>query len=281
MILDFIMIKFKKRIGFILFIGLAFSGFAKADVLLLVHGFQGSVYSWENSGVVSVLDHFGWKRAGVLVATPVGLRPLLSAKKDPKNKIISLQLNTEIPLSGQASIFTAALRWVNDRYPSEKIIIAGHSLGGVVARLSLVREGAPNVKALITIASPHHGTVLAYQALDTIGDPFPINKLKEFFAGSEYEMLTRSKGLLHDIVPTVPGKVLHWLNTRQHPPIKYYSIVRTTFSGALGDIIVPGYSQDMSNVAPIGRQSTRIIHGFKHELTVLDGYALVNILGEL
>ncbi len=275
------MMVFKKLGSILLLVLLSISGGVKADVLVLVHGYQGSVFSWENSGVSPVLQHFGWKRAGILVGAPQGLIPVPTRWQDADNKVINLQLNSEAPLSGQANVFTTALRWVNDRYPSEKIIIAGHSLGGVVARLSMVRSGAPNVKALITIASPHLGTVLAYRGLDEIDDPFPINKIKEFFAGNDYDMLLRSRGLLHDIVPAVPGKLLHWLNTREHPPIKYYSIVRSSMNGGLGDRIVPGFSQDMGNVQAIGKRSTRTIQGFVHGLTVLDGYALVNILEQL
>ncbi|MCP4078343.1 MAG: hypothetical protein GY744_19430 [Gammaproteobacteria bacterium] len=275
------MMVFKKLGSILLLVLLSISGGVKADVLVLVHGYQGSVFSWENSGVSPVLQHFGWKRAGILVGAPQGLIPVPTRWQDADNKVINLQLNSEAPLSGQANVFTTALRWVNDRYPSEKIIIAGHSLGGVVARLSMVRSGAPNVKALITIASPHLGTVLAYRGLDEIDDPFPINKIKEFFAGNDYDMLLRSRGLLHDIVPAVPGKLLHWLNTREHPPIKYYSIVRSSINGGLGDRIVPGFSQDMGNVQAIGKRSTRTIQGFVHGLTVLDGYALVNILEQL
>jgi len=209
---------------------------------------------------------------------PQGLVPIPLKWQDADNKVINLQLNSEAPLSGQANVFTTALRWVNDRYPAEKIIIAGHSLGGVVARLSMVRSGAPNVKALITIASPHLGTVLAYRGLDEIDDPFPINMIKDFFSGNDYDTLQRSRGLLHDIVPAVPGRLLHWLNTRNHPPIKYFSVVRSSVNGVLGDSVVPGFSQDMGNVQSIGENSTRLIQGFKHSLSVLDGYALVNIL---
>lgn len=276
------MSRIKKISGIFIFIFLLLPVTAvRADVLLLVHGYQGSIYSWEHSGVSNVLQQFGWKRAGVLLGAYQGLIAVPMQWQNADNKVIFLQLNSEAPLSGQANVFTTALRWVNDRYPSEKIIIAGHSLGGVVARLSLVRSGAPNVKALITIASPHLGTVLAYRGLDEIDDPFPINKIKEFFAGNDYDTLVRSRGLLHDIVPAVPGKLLYWLNNQPHPPIQYFSIVRSSVNGVLGDPIVPGYSQDMANVRMIGNRSTRLIQGFVHNLNILDGYALVNILDQL
>ena len=254
---------------------------ARADVLLLVHGYQGNVMSWERSGVSPLLHQFGWRRAAVLIGTEVGIQPIQMKWQNSDNKVVFLQLNSELPLVGQANVVTGALRWINDRYPNEPIIIAGHSLGGLSARLALVKNGANNVKALITIASPHLGTVLAYRGLKELDDPWPLRMMKEFFGGSTYDTLQRSRGLLHDIVPEVPGKILYWLNTRQHPPIRYFSIVRTSVSGVLGDAIVPGHSQDMGNVQAIGKQSTRIIQGFSHWLSVLDGYALVNILDQL
>ena len=253
----------------------------KADVLLLVHGYQGNVMSWERGGDTPVLQHFGWKRAAVLLAAPNGLVPIPMQWHDAENKVVLLQMNTESSLQVQAAVVTAAMRWVNDHYPDESLVVAGHSLGGVSSRLALVRDGANNVKALITIASPHLGTVLAYRGLDELDDPWPLRLFKSMFGGKVYDRLRRSRGLLHDIVPEVPGKLLYWLNTRQHPPIRYFSIVRSSMNGALGDPIVPGYSQDMGNVKAIGQRSTRIIQGFTHWLNVLDGYALINILEQL
>lgn len=272
--------KFLFRLAvFLLLFGLSPVG--RSDVLVLVHGYQGSVYSWERSGVVPVLQHFGWKRAAVLIAAEHGLVPVAMPWPSAENKVVNFQLNSELPMVAQANAFSAALRWVNDRYPDESVVIAGHSLGGVVARLALVRDGAPNVKGLITIASPHLGTALAYRGLDELDDSLPVRMLKELLGGELYDTLQRSEGLLHDLVPVVPGKLLHWLNTRQHPDIRYYSIVRTTTNGMLGDAIVPGYSQDMKNVWPIGDRSTRYLVGFNHWLSVLDGYQLVNILEQL
>jgi len=44
----------------------------------------------------------------------------------------------------------------------EKIILVGHSMGGLVARVYLHRlGGAARVAAVVTIGTPHHGTVLA------------------------------------------------------------------------------------------------------------------------
>jgi pimeloyl-ACP methyl ester carboxylesterase len=271
----------KRLLGISLLAMLLLGNEARADVLLLVHGYKGNIFSWERSGVVPVLDQFGWKRAGVLLGAPAGLVPVPLKGFQAENKVLNLQLNSEERLFIQANVVTAAIRWIVDHYPSERIIIAGHSLGGVVARLALVKNGAPNVAALITIASPHLGTTLAYRGLDEIDDPWPVRMIKEMFGDETYDSLRRSKGLLHDIVPAIPGRLLHWLNTRKHPDIGYYSIVRSTVSGVLGDPIVSGYSQDMANVPAIGKRSTRVIQGFTHWLTILDGYALINLLDQL
>ena len=266
-------------------IGLAFmlllSTQARADVVLLIHGYQGNVLSWENSGVVPVLQHFGWKRAALLLGEPQGLVSIALPWQEAENKVVNLGLYSEAPLMAQSNVVIDAIRWIYDRYPGEQIILVGHSLGGLVARLALVRAGARDVKALVTIASPHQGTELAYEGLDELDEPFPIDIMKKFFGGSSYDMLRRSRGLLYDLLPPMPGKLLFWLNSRVHPDIHYFSVVRSLPNGMLGDIVVPGYSQDMANIVPIGQRSTRYIQGFTHWLSIQDGYTLINILGQL
>jgi pimeloyl-ACP methyl ester carboxylesterase len=42
-----------------------------------------------------------------------------------------------------------------------RIVIVGHSMGGLVARAWLRRHGAQNVARIITVGTPHHGTGLA------------------------------------------------------------------------------------------------------------------------
>jgi pimeloyl-ACP methyl ester carboxylesterase len=43
-----------------------------------------------------------------------------------------------------------------------KVIVVAHSMGGLAARALLARRGTAHVARLVTIASPHHGTALAY-----------------------------------------------------------------------------------------------------------------------
>ncbi len=254
---------------------------ARGDVMLLVHGYLANVATWQQSGVVPVLQQFGWRPAAVLLGAPQGLIPVPLTGAEAEDKLVFLQLDTRAPLIAQSNVVIAALRWIQDRYPDEDIILVGHSLGGVVARLALVRGGAHRVWALVTIASPHLGTGLAYEGLEATDDPWFLRMIKEFFKGKEYRVVRQSRWMLRDILPPVPGRLLYWLNTRRHPDIAYYSVVRTAPNGILGDPVVPGFSQDMANVPAIGERSKRVVQGFTHFLNLLDGYALVNIVDEL
>ena len=42
-----------------------------------------------------------------------------------------------------------------------RVVLVGHSMGGLVARAYLARRGPGRVARLVTVASPHHGTALA------------------------------------------------------------------------------------------------------------------------
>ena len=45
---------------------------------------------------------------------------------------------------------------------AERVVLVAHSMGGLVARAYLRRFGAGRVASLITVATPHHGSMLAY-----------------------------------------------------------------------------------------------------------------------
>ncbi|MFI4891287.1 MAG: lipase family alpha/beta hydrolase [Steroidobacterales bacterium] len=53
------------------------------------------------------------------------------------------------------------LRSLQRRCNGERVVIVGHSMGGLVARLLLRDVGASAIGRIVTIASPHHGTGLA------------------------------------------------------------------------------------------------------------------------
>ncbi len=255
---------------------------AKADVLVLVHGYLASADSWEVTGINSMLDANGWKRGGLISSAPATVAPVLVGPgKDAANKVYAVDLPAEAPIIVQTDQFLAMLATIQALHPEESLVIVGHSAGGIVARLALVRGNIRNVKALITIASPHLGTTLANRALKATDESGIFGGLKSFFGGSGYDTLRRSRGLLYDLASPYPGSLLYWLNAQHHPDIKYVSVVRLDPVGFAGDELVPGYSQDMNNIPSLHGSSSVIITPAGHTLVAEDGATLLQILNEL
>lgn len=263
------------RLFFLLLLGLQ-SLPASPDVLVLVHGYLGSAGSWETSGVNSVLVRNGWQRAGV--ATPAGLVSVPEVKSN--NRIYTVELPSLAPIGLQADLLGRQVSAITVKHPDEPVILVGHSAGGVVARMLLVRNGVPKAKALITIASPHLGTARAIEALEATDDPFPLSMLKEFFAGETYQVVRDSWGVLLDLTPAQPGGLLHWLNQQPHPAIAYISILRPGPVG-VGDELVPLFSQDMNNVQALAGRAEAQMVPHSHALQPADGVKLVEILQSL
>ncbi|MEJ2611863.1 MAG: alpha/beta fold hydrolase [Candidatus Thiodiazotropha sp.] len=249
---------------------------AKADVAVLVHGYLGSAASWERSGVNAELAQQGWPLAGVFTSRGLIALPGVASK----NTIYTIELPSIEPVARQADILRGMLGVVDRRHPGEPVILIGHSTGGVVARMALVQGGMPQVKALVTIASPHLGTVRAVEALDKTDDSFPISWMKEFFIGDIYSVVRDSWGVLLDLTPEQPGNLLFWLNRQPHPDIRYFSVIRPGPVG-MGDELVPAFSQDMNNVSVLRGKSGVRLTPVTHTLHSMDGKLLAEILATL
>jgi triacylglycerol lipase len=260
---------------FVLFAGLSQS--VRADVALLVHGYLGSAASWEFSGINAVLAGNGWQPAGVILPGPGGPTlppPFGKAAK----KAYAIELPSTAPLMVQSDILAAAVRALKGRHAGESITLVGHSAGGVVARMALVRGGMEGVTRLITIASPHLGTERALQALDATHGGGPFGFVKDVVGGRDYQVVKHSWPVLVDLSPAVPGSVLFWLNGQPHPRIQYLSIMRAAPFG-LGDLLVPGFSQDLNNVGPLRGQARSFVVPADHALTAADGTLVASLLG--
>jgi len=253
----------------------------RADVLLLVHGYLGGAYSWDESGVTAVLQQHDWQRAGVYVAGPGGAQLIPAAGIQARHKLYAVDLPSEAPVLLQVYQLHEILRAISRMHKDEPVILVGHSAGGVVARAALVQGKYDNVKALITIASPHLGTSRAEQALDATDIPFPISMVTDFFGGGAYHTAMRSRGLYVDLVRPQPGTLLYWLNAQAHPDIKYFSIVRGESPAGWGDYIVPTYSQDMNNVVALRGRSSLVNVPVSHGLEPVDGATIVQLLSGL
>jgi len=279
------------RLVILLFVLNLFSGVVRADVLVLVHGWAANADTWLQSGVASELIKQGWQDAGVVATTPVGVRhyPLLQSGNQSEKKSGSttklfyrVQLPAAAPLLLQASHLTSELVFIQGLHSSEKLIVAGHSAGGVIARLVAIRPEYVHIKSLITIASPHLGTPRAFDGLNVVDSkpffcPGPgIDFLKTVFGGGQYQYLKDSRGAMIDMAPVGKGTLLDWLNQQPHPDIQYHSIIHTGH-----DDMVPAQSQDMNQV-PILRgrvkvYSTPAIHG----LHPADGKLLTDIVEQV
>jgi triacylglycerol lipase len=256
------------------------AGLTRADVLVLVHGYLGHASSWEGSGVIRALQGQGWQNGGVLlnVGGVISLRGASPASAE--DIVYRVELPSTAPLLLQSRWLGAMLASLQVMHPQQKILLIGHSAGGVVARAALVQGLAPKVTALITIASPHLGTSRAAQALDFTDDSAPVSWLKGLVAGDKYQAVRHSRQLLIDLLPAAPGSLLYALNQQQHPDIDYVSIVRPGPVG-LGDELVPAFSQDMNQVAALRGRSRVKVSASDHELDAGDGQVLVAVLATL
>ncbi|MBF0605547.1 MAG: alpha/beta fold hydrolase [Nitrospirae bacterium] len=273
----------RKRIFFCLAVVIFLSSRnAQADPIILIHGYLGSAQSWQTSGVVPLLQSQGWPLGGILIPEPPWILPYPKPTRTnlPANTIYLAQLPSLAPIALQTTILETQLAHLGRAYPNQKLILVGHSAGGVVARMALVRARIPPIKALITIATPHLGTPRAEQALDEISDPWPMEIIKEFFVGGPYPLLRNSSSLLVDLTRPVPGSMLFALNNTPHPKIGYFSLVRSQ-PFVLGDSLVPGFSQNMNNIPALSGKSVIIPTVGEHPLNPGDGFILATLLHQL
>ena len=251
---------------------------ATADVMLLVHGFTGHATSWEKSGINDELHQMGWVRAGVFLGSPAGPQLLARDYGNEQRLVYVATLPSESSVLVQADMLKNMIDTIQQLHNEKNLILVGHSAGGVVARMVLVQHPLENIKALVTIASPHMGTALAGRALGVSANHGPFNMVKRFVGGSDYQLLERSRSLLVDLQNPQPGNMLFWLNNQPHPDIHYVSIIRQQSNGRWGDEYVPGFSQNMNNVAALNGMSTVYTTPTAHFLTRQDANMLVSVI---
>jgi pimeloyl-ACP methyl ester carboxylesterase len=263
-------------------LGLVFAGPVSAGrILVLVHGFLGDSASWQQSGVLPVLEQAGWKFAGNWQSTRSGVRLQPAEQPAGEFAIYTVDLPSTAPLMEQARLLGGMLGAIAKQHPTDTVDLIGHSAGGVVARLALVNYGT--VTRLITIAAPNLGTERAAQALDATDDRGLFGGIKRWFVKRKvgddmYRTIQSSRWALSDLAPPVPGNLLYWLNNRQHPDIVYVAVVRGTAFGMPGDQVVPAASQDLRRVPVLNdRASIRVVAG-DHQLSRQDGLLLSELV---
>jgi pimeloyl-ACP methyl ester carboxylesterase len=246
-----------------------------ADTLVLIPGYLSDGQDWRQSGIADSLRRAGWGDGGNLFLHRG--RPFVSGGGPPRpQRFYTLDLESEAPLLYQEQQLTAYLSALRERHPGEPLILAGHSAGGVLGRLQMVRNPEQPVSALITIASPHLGTESAELGLQAGHSP-----LAWLTGLVGADTLNRSQGLFFDLARERPGNLLFWLNRQQHPEARYVSVVRNGEDSLFGDLVVPEWSQDMNRVQALYGRALRIEAGGGHGLSEDDARLLVRILARL
>lgn len=253
---------------------------APASVMVLVHGYLGDGQSFHQAGVVAALDAAGWHYGGDWRPTPAGQVRLAGDNGTGERTVYTVTLPATAPLALQADWLTAMRRAAEGRHAGEPITLVGHSAGGVVGRLALVRGGQGAVEHLITIASPHLGTERALQALQATNGgglfgPFRQILTRQALGGSNYEAIRQSQALLVDLAPPHRGNLLGWLNGQEHPEITYDAVVRNTGFRMGGDILIPAWSQDLNQVPALRGRATVIPSPLDHGLDAADANVIL------
>jgi len=247
---------------------------ARADLLVLVHGYLSGEDAWQRSGVTGELEQVGWQAGGSVTvdgrqAVHFVRRPVAASRL-----YHVADLPSEAPLLVQAEALEAVMRAIRKRRGMERIILVGHSAGGVVARLYMVRNPTAAVAMLVTIAAPHLGTDKAEVAGLIASTPF---SMMAPMVG--LDTLNRSRSLYADLTRERPGTFLHWLNDQTHPKARYVSVVRRDGVVLSGDNTVPVWSQDMTRVRALKDQTPMVVvSGEDHALARQDGVELVRLL---
>jgi pimeloyl-ACP methyl ester carboxylesterase len=107
--------------------------------IVLVHGFLCNYRIWH--AVIPILQKNGH---GVM---PVNLEPVFSS------------------IDAYASIIEHAVQKALHQSGQQKVILIGHSMGGVAIRAWMRQHGTDRVAGVITLGSPHQGTVVSRKAI--------------------------------------------------------------------------------------------------------------------
>lgn len=178
----------------------------------------------------------------------------------------------------QEQILSAYVARLRSGYPDDSLALVGHSAGGVVARLYMVRHPDIPVSLLVTIASPNRGTESAEIGL--MAGQSPLGWIAPWLGA---DVLNRSQGLYYDLARENPGNLLGWLNRQPHPEAVYVSVVRRKDGGLLGmgDMVVPDWSQDLNGVIALRGRARTVYSDEGHGLSSGDGEVLLYILESL
>ena len=252
------------------------SAYVQADIAVLVHGYHSTGNTWRAKGITSLLAANGWHDAGFY--TPQGnYAPYTNPLSNNGKYLVTAELPSESPVEIQSDLLSQYLMDIMHKFPQQKIHIIAHSAGGIVARYSLVtlyqQNKVTNISQLITISTPHFGSVIAEVAKRASDTPMSI--VAPLFGADE---INRAEILYQQLGREEKNEFLYWLNRQPHPPMQYASIIRASGSFLDGDWLVPAASQNMALVPVIGSNALVFLSSGDHHLKYSDGFLLLNLL---
>jgi pimeloyl-ACP methyl ester carboxylesterase len=249
------------------------AGWAAAQTIVMIPGFQGQGMDWRFNQVTPMLQANGWVDGGNYTLTTSGVAGGAQLSTRPDNVFVTLNLPTTAGIATQAAMLNEYLKVIYQQR-GEPLTLVGHSAGGVVARHWLVTSPQVPVETLVTIASPHVGTPMAQLTRLLLSNTDILNLANKFGFGH----LKDAKSLFADLREEQPGNYMYWLNHQPHPAIRYAAIVRSSDNPESVDFIVPEYSQDMNNTYALSGRAERWNSRDAHFLSANDGYLLATIM---
>lgn len=260
-----------KHLSLFLLLALFSSG-SHAKTVVLIHGLNTDRQTWYKSHAVDGLLASNFKDVTQSFFTDSHD----DSAKLTKNKDVfyTVDLPWFEPLETQATVLKEALAFIY-KQRNEPLVLVGHSVGGVVARLYLLSNKPVPIDGLITIASPHKGSPWAEATWLTLQSP-----MGEFINLMGDNNWTKSERLLWQLSPSVKHNMIHWMNDQPHPKLRYISIIHTpSIKKMTADMLVPALSQNMNYIPALFKRSAIISIRSGHSLSRRDGLMLAKILG--
>ena len=149
---------------------------------LFVHGLFSSNRTWRKT-VNTFIEDYDLRFGGIVTA------------KQPENLPLpvpgdfytwNFSSNRLLSYRQQAEELAAGIEHIRRLNSADKVVLVGHSMGGLAARALVQLCGASDVFALITIGTPHYGSPLALLRDSTHGEARKfISKLTKLLARAE------------------------------------------------------------------------------------------------